>query len=52
MNMKELNRYNLAESASKQNENDLVENNEEVFTIPDESSCSPEFSQGCIFVEP
>ncbi len=50
MNIKELNRYNLAESASMQN--DLDGNNEEIFIIPDESSCSPEFSQGCIIVEP
>ncbi len=51
MNKKDQYRYDLEESASMLSENDLVENNEEIFSIPDESSCSPEFSQGCIFIE-
>jgi hypothetical protein len=25
------------------------ENNEKLYTIPNEASCSPEFSEGCVF---
>ena len=45
--MKELNEYKYA--ALGEAESAPVENSEELFSIPDETSCSAEFPQGCIF---
>ena len=38
-------------SSTVSNENSVGEKNEELYTIPDEAYCSPEFSEGCIFKE-
>lgn len=49
MDDKELNTKDLTVSTSTANENNSAKENEEVYVIPRESSCSTEFPQGCIF---
>ena len=53
MNSKELNRNKLGtlNAYSAANENSEVEKKDGIFSIPNEASCSFEFSEGCIFSE-
>lgn len=48
MNIKDLNINNINNSVESGME--LETNNTGIYTIPDESSCSAEFSAGCIFL--
>jgi len=50
MNEKEINRKNsvVPNSSSVSKEDSVKDKNEKLYSNPNETSCSPEFSEGCI----